>query len=77
MPFSALTSGGSQALPRIEKMIDRYDDGIRRMRACLARVRREAPTMDVSVLEQTITKSINSSRSLKKSAAKAAAAGIP
>jgi hypothetical protein len=73
----SVTSGDSQVRSRIDKMIDRYDDGIRRMRACLARVRKEAPTTDVSVIEQAISKSVNTCRSLKKTAAKAAAAGIP
>jgi hypothetical protein len=70
------TSGDSQVRSKVEKFIDRYDDGIRRMRACLARVRKEAPTMDVNAIEQAISKSVNTCRSLKKSAAKAAAAGI-
>ena len=65
-----VTSGGSQALSRIEKMNDRHNDGVRRMRAFLARVRQEAPTMDVSALEQIISKSVAFCRSLKKSMAK-------
>lgn len=74
--LEVVTSGGSVAASKIENLIARYDDGIRRMRACLARVKQEAPTMDISVIEQAISKSIKTSRSLKKSASKAATAGI-
>jgi hypothetical protein len=70
------TSGDSQARSRVETFIDRYDDGIRKMRACLTRVRKEAPTMNVSLIEQTISKSVNTCRNLKTSAARAAAAEI-
>jgi hypothetical protein len=50
---------------RIENAIERFDDGIRRMRACLIRVQKETPTMDVTVIEQVIAKSIATSRRVK------------
>jgi len=58
----AITSGDAS---RIENAIERFDDGIRRMRACLARVQQEAPMMDVTVIRQVIAKSIATSRRVK------------
>ncbi|HTT18053.1 MAG TPA: hypothetical protein VMG82_03850 [Candidatus Sulfotelmatobacter sp.] len=58
---------------KMEKIAERFDDGIRRMRTHLARARKEAPTMDVTSLEQTISDAINTSRRMKSNAEKAAA----
>jgi hypothetical protein len=58
----AMTSSDAS---RIENAIERFDDGIRRIRACLARVQQETPTMDVTVIKQIIAESIALSRRVK------------
>ena len=59
----AMTSGDAS---RIENAIERFDDGIRRIRACLVKAQKETPTMDVTVIKQIIAKSIALSRREKQ-----------
>jgi hypothetical protein len=66
------SADNSVELSRLGKMIERLDDGIRRMRACLTRLQKEAPTMDVTTLKETISKYIACSRSVKSSMARIA-----
>jgi hypothetical protein len=78
-----LTSGDDnvdvETLPRasvFEKAIERHDDIIRRLRALLTRIREEAPTTDVTTLENNISTSINGSQLMRRSLAKCQELGI-
>lgn len=68
--LGAVSSGRSLAVSeevlKLEPIIDRLDDGIRRIRTCLARVLQEGPTIDVKVPEQVISKAIDYSRRMRK-----------
>jgi len=56
----------SENVLKLEPIIERYADGIRRIRTCLARVLQDAPMMDVKVPERCISMAIDQSRRMRK-----------
>jgi hypothetical protein len=67
--LTVLQARGEDALGYVEQVIDHGDEVVRRAYALRARFRREAPGVDLSVMEKTVSSLINSNRSLRTTAA--------
>jgi hypothetical protein len=64
--LAVLEAGGHSAIPHVEKLLEEWDNVIRKQLRLLARIRRESPETDVAILEQAIAKTTSSNRQLKE-----------